>query len=136
MKIATVPLATVWDMRHQIMYPAEPFDFVKVENDTEGEHYGIYDGDQVISVISLFFDGSRMQFRKFCTHIAYQGQGHGSQLLKYIFELAELRKVDLVWCNARVNASALYERFGMYKTDKVSYMAGFDFVIMEKPLPS
>lgn len=74
-----------------------------------------------------------MQFRKFCTLDAFQGQGFGSLLLKYVFEeVAELRQVDRIWCNARVNTSALYERFGMSKTDKTYQMAGFDFVIMEK----
>ena len=52
--IREVPLETVWVMRQEIMYPKETIGFVKLEDDDKGLHWGLYAGDRLVSVISLF----------------------------------------------------------------------------------
>jgi predicted GNAT family N-acyltransferase len=42
--------------------------------------------------------------------------------------------VSKVWCNARANATAFYEKFGMVITPKKFKKGGLDFVVMERSL--
>lgn len=131
-QIKPVELAHVWQMRQQIMYPDFSIDEVKLKSDEQGEHLGLYIGDRLVSVVSLFIVDKELQFRKFCTHNEEQGKGYGSQLLHHVFQLAkEKYDVRSIWCNARVSAKALYERFGMELTDKTFTKDGFDFVVMK-----
>lgn len=72
------------------------------------------------------------QFRKFATLTAYQGKGHGTLLLKFIMKFAKLNNVNKIWCNARVDKSYYYAKFGMTLTDKKFVKGGIKYVIMEK----
>ncbi|MCV9388897.1 GNAT family N-acetyltransferase [Reichenbachiella ulvae] len=134
-EIKEVPLSVVWQMRHEIMYPDEAFEVVKLDSDPKGIHLGLYDDDKLVSVISLFLESGRLQFRKFCTKRREQGKGYGSYLLKHVFEtFAPQYQAKAIWCNARTTAVAIYEKFGMQKTPHAYQKFGFDFVIMEKAL--
>lgn len=135
MEIREVSLPVVWQMRHEIMYPTEALEVVKLEKDEEGIHRGLYEGDRLISVISVYLEGKDLQFRKFCTLVQEQGKGYGTQLLRYVFEeMAQEYQAERIWCNARTTAIAIYERFGMSRTDQTYSKLGHDFVVMEKHL--
>ena len=60
-EIRDVSLEVVWKMRQAIMYPQETIDFVKLEDDERGMHWGLYDSDKLISVISLFKKENELQ---------------------------------------------------------------------------
>ncbi|SHK29132.1 Acetyltransferase (GNAT) domain-containing protein [Reichenbachiella agariperforans] len=135
MLIKEVPLEDVWQMRYTIMYPETSLAYVKLPKDDAGKHYGLYDRGELMSVVSVFWEEGKLQFRKFCTRVDQQGKGYGSALLKYLFEeLIPKHSVSAVWCNARTTAISIYERFGMTKTDQTYQKDGWDFVIMEKRL--
>ena len=121
-----------WPIRHEILWPDHPYDFVKLEEDKEGFHYGVFVGDQLVTIVSLFVNGSDAQFRKLATLEDHQGKGHGSDLLNHVIEKAERKGAKKIWCNARADKSGFYQRFGMYETEKKFVKEGIDYVIMEK----
>lgn len=134
MEFRSTELAKIWDMRQQVMYPQESLDFVKLEDDNEGIHLGLYVDNRLISVISLFIDGDNVQFRKFATLVSEQGKGFGTELLQHVMNWASANRVKNIWCNARVSATSIYERMGMKKVGKGWQKYGLDFIKMEKQL--
>lgn len=133
-KILEIPVYKVLEIRHTVMWPTKPIDYVRLPNDNEGRHYGLYINDELVSVISLFIENSEAQFRKFATLLSYQGKGYGSILLNEIMAIAQQHKLSKVWCNARVEKSTFYEKFGMKATDQTFEKGGIQYVIMEKKL--
>lgn len=136
MEIKAVPLADVWRMRQAVMYPAESLDFVKLEEDAAGLHLGVYINGELVSVISVFEDHGRVQFRKFATRTDQQGKGYGTALLQYVMDWAKHHNKQSIWCNARLTATAIYKKFGMQATGDAWQKYGLDFIKMEKQLQS
>ncbi len=133
-KTAQIKASQTWPLRHTVMWPDMPLDYIKLPNDDQGLHYGLFVRQQLISVISLFIDGDAAQFRKFATDTSAQGKGYGTLLLSHLIEQAKVKGVKRLWCNARIDKAAYYERFGMVKTEKTFSKGGIDYVIMELKL--
>lgn len=130
--IKEVPLPQVWDMRRRIMYPDQSVESMKLPDDAEGSHQGLWINETPVSIVSLFKRGTEWQFRKFATETALQGQGLGTILLQHVLDEAEAGDVVRIWCNARVNAAPFYERFGFSCTGEPWQKHGIDFIKMEK----
>jgi N-acetylglutamate synthase-like GNAT family acetyltransferase len=116
------------------MWPDKPLDFIKLKDDSLGVHYGLYEQDELASVVSCFERGKEMQFRKLATLISKQKNGFGTFLLNYIIELAKTKAMKKVWCNARLNKKAFYEKFGFHEVGKRFEKDGTGFTIMELDL--
>ena len=113
------------------MWPDKDLEFVKVPEDEYGLHLGLKSEGQLISVISIFIDNEVAQFRKFATLDQFQGQGYGSILLNYVFDLLKSKKLSKIICNARKDKVAFYQKFGMKETNITFEKAGISFVVME-----
>jgi len=122
------------NIRHKVMWPDKPIDYVRISNDHEGRHFSLKIDDKIISVISLFIVDKEAQFRKLATLTNYQGKGFGSKLLKEIIHIAKNNKLQKIWCNARINKASYYTKFGMTITDKTFFKGGIEYVRMEKKL--
>lgn len=120
-----------WRIRHITMYPDQPFDFVKLENDFEGVHFGIYADYELTGVVSLFIHNDVGQFRKLAVLPEAQHKGLGTQLMRYLIDFCIVQKLTKLWCNARVNSKEFYIKFGFHETNQTYSAAGFDFVRME-----
>ncbi len=131
-KIKQIPLSKVLPIRHQVMWPDKPFEYIMLPNDDRGSHFGLFINGEIIAVISLFIENNKAQFRKFATLVIHQGKGFGTMLLKRIVIIAQEEGVKKIWCNARVEKSKFYERFGLKSTDKTFEKGGIHYVIMEK----
>ncbi|WP_433813110.1 GNAT family N-acetyltransferase [Flavobacterium johnsoniae] len=131
MEIKEIQASQTWQIRHEVMWPDQPFEFVQLEEDNSGFHFGVFEEDKLVSIVSCFIEGKEMQFRKLATLEEYQGKGIASCLLKYIFEFAKSRDLKRVWCNARSNKKLFYEKFGMKDTFKTFVKADQEFTIME-----
>lgn len=114
------------------MWPDRDLDYVKLEKDSEGIHLGLFINEQLVSIISLFIDGEKAQFRKFATREEEQGKGYGSQLLIHLLKEAEKYPIAYIFCNARIERTAYYEKFGLKKTEQNFEKGGRKYVIMEK----
>ena len=129
--IAHISFQDTWPIRHQVMWPDQPLDFIKLAKDEEGLHYGLYLNHKLISVVSAFIDGEVAQFRKFATLEKYQGKGWGSQLLEFVLDDLRRQHMTRIWCNARVEKLKLYERFGLVETALRFDQRGREYVVME-----
>ena len=133
-EIKEIKASETWRLRYEVMYPDTSIDFVKLPNDIEGKHFGLFYNDELVSVVSLFFEGKVVQFRKLATKKSVQGNGFGSLLLNYIFEYSRNMKATKVWCNARQDKSGFYQNFDMFETKNKFKKGEIDYVIMEKLL--
>ena len=131
MEIKNINASDTWKIRHEVMWPDQPFEFVQLEEDNLGIHFGVFEDDKLVSIVSCFMEEKEMQFRKLATLEEYQGKGIASHLLKYILEFAKEKGVEKVWCNARSNKKSFYEKFGMTDTGKYFSKSGQEFSIME-----
>lgn len=133
--IRTITAADTYPLRHQVLWPEQPLDFVKVPEDEAGYHYGYFVKNELVSVISLFIDTKHhARFRKFATHPNYQKKGIGTALLQAVFEEAVLQKATQIWCDARLEAAPFYQRFGMYQEGVIFYKGPIPYVKMLKML--
>ena len=123
-----------WRIRHIAMYPSQPYEFVKLDNDFEGIHFGLYHNYELTGVVSLFTQGDIGQFRKLAILPEAQQNGFGSQLMHYLIDFCKIQKLSKIWCNARVNAKDFYTKFGFIETEKTYTADGFDFIVMELAL--
>ncbi|MDR6760350.1 N-acetylglutamate synthase-like GNAT family acetyltransferase [Flavobacterium sp. 2755] len=131
MEIKAIQASQTWQIRHEVMWPDQPLEFVQLEEDNSGFHFGAFEDDKLVSIISCFIEEKEMQFRKLATLVSYQGKGIASHLLEYILQFAKERDLEKVWCNARTNKKSFYEKFGMKDTFKTFTKAGQEYTIME-----
>jgi GNAT superfamily N-acetyltransferase len=129
--IREITAAETWPLRHEVMWPDKPFTYVQLPDDDQGHHYGVFENDRLVSVISLFINGDLARFRKFATLPACQRQGYGSRLLSHVMTQAHALGATRIWCSARVEAAPFYEKFGMREVgDRFPY-EGMPYVRME-----
>ncbi|MGR3810581.1 GNAT family N-acetyltransferase [Jiulongibacter sp. NS-SX5] len=124
----------VWPLRHEVMWPDKPFEYVKVANDADGKHFGLFENENLVSVVSLFMENGSAQFRKLATKVSAQRKGYASELIARLIQEAKGNGADKIWCNARGNKTGYYEKFGLKKTDQTFQKGGLDYVIMEMRL--
>ena len=122
---------TTYALRHAVLWPNQPINFVKVPNDEDGLHYGAFQDGKLVSVISLFMDGQTARFRKFASAQTYQNQGIGTKLLRHTITEAKRLKATSIWCDARTNALELYQRLGMIPQGETFQKEGISYRKMQ-----
>ncbi|MCG8698798.1 MAG: GNAT family N-acetyltransferase [Bacteroidales bacterium] len=120
------------DIRHKVMWPGKSKDYVRLPDDKNGRHFGLFVDNTLISVISLFVENREAQFRKFATLTEFQGKGFGTKLLQEIMNIVYHSNINKLWCNARIDKYDYYAKFGMKSTDNKFVKGGIEYVIMEK----
>ncbi len=53
-KIKEIQAKETYELRHQVMWPNKEKEYVVLENDKEGVHFGLFKDEGLISVVSLF----------------------------------------------------------------------------------
>jgi GNAT superfamily N-acetyltransferase len=119
--IQSIKPEQTYQLRHSVLWPDKPLDYVKVENDSDGYHFGAFREDKLIAVISLFVAGQTARFRKFATDPDYQHQGIGTKLLNHVIAEARRLGATSLWCDARLDAADFYRRFNMEAVSEVFY---------------
>lgn len=122
------------EIRHQVLWPDKPREFVKVPEDEHGIHFGLYDDGVMVSVISLFADGRDIRFRKFATLPDFQGKGLGSKLLQHAIAYVQARGYARMWCDARTDALGFYERFHFTKFSEPFFKEHIEYYKIERML--
>jgi predicted GNAT family N-acyltransferase len=116
------------------MWPDQPISFIQLPDDEKRIHFGLFRDKELLSVVSLFIDQKSAQFRKFATISTEQNKGFGTSLLKHVIDFTINKNLILLWCNARVNKTTYYKKFGFKETNKTYRKKGIDFVIIEQEL--
>jgi GNAT superfamily N-acetyltransferase len=132
MTIKEVSVDQILPIRQQVMWPDKSIDFVRVPEDEQGLHFGLFVEENLISVVSVFINGKEAQFRKFATLELFQGKGCGSRLLEFVFDFLEGQKVTRIWCNARISKAGFYQKFSMSETEVIFQKEGMAYVVMER----
>ncbi len=124
----------VLQLRKTVMYPDHDIEFVKLADDDMGLHIGVYEYEELISVMSIFLKDRAIQFRKLATRTDKQGAGYASGLMQWLIDYANDMKFEKIWCNARVGATGFYKKFGYQETGTSFQKNGYDYIVMEKIL--
>jgi predicted GNAT family N-acyltransferase len=130
--IKEITAVDTYHLRHTVMWPNMPLDYVILPNDAQGIHFGLFKNDILIAVVSLFIENNKAQFRKLATATSEQGKGYGSQLLSHLIAYTKNKGVNKIWCNARADKKEFYLKFGFEFTNKVFRKKEIDYVVMEK----
>lgn len=133
-QIEQIPYYLTWKIRQEVMYPGKPIEQVQLPNDLEGLHFGLYVGITLTSVLSLFKQGDSMQFRKLATLQIAQHNGFGTLLLQHVIDFSRTEGATNLWCNARTNLTAYYEKFGFTSTENTFEDLGHNFVVIKMAL--
>lgn len=135
MEIKEISAEKTWPLRHEVMWPKEPFDFIKLPEDSKGVHFGLFLENELVSVVSLFKQKkSNAQFRKFATQTKHQSNGYSTKLLLHLMQFAKKKGFHTLWCNARVDKAYFYKKFGMIETSQTFVKRSLKFVILRKVL--
>lgn len=132
MIINEAPYDKTLQIRQEVMYPDKDLDFVKLPNDGNGLHIGVFENEELVSVMSLFLHGRDVQFRKLATIVQHQRKGYASALMQWLVEYANDVKLDRLWCNARVDATSFYKKFGYVETSETFENNGHQYAVMER----
>ncbi|MBU2997317.1 GNAT family N-acetyltransferase [Cellulophaga baltica] len=133
-EIITTTAEKIYPIRHTVMYPDLPFDYIKLPKDNQGTHFAVVKNEKIVSIVSVFIENNVAQFRKLATLESEQKQGYGTYLLKHIIKYAKNKGCEKLWCNARLNKAGYYKKFGMYETNKTYTKSGIDFIVLEMDL--
>ncbi len=120
-----------WRIRHLAMYPDKPFDYVKLPEDFDGLHFGLYHNHHLTAVVSLFQNGNEYQFRKLAVLPEHQHKGFGMDLINYIIDFCKIQKATKLWCNATLSTKEFYTKFGFEEIGETFSKYHIDFVVME-----
>ncbi|MCF0071253.1 GNAT family N-acetyltransferase [Dyadobacter sp. CY261] len=133
-EIQKVNADDLMDIRHVVLWPDKPREFIKVPEDESGTHFGLYFDGAIVSAISLFPDGLNIRFRKFATLPGFQGKGLGSKLLQHAIIHAQNQGFVRMWCDARTDALRFYERFGFTKFSEPFFKEHLEYYKIERML--
>lgn len=95
-----------------------PFEF-NGDFDEDTFHLGVFKNNELIAVSSYMksknekFSGEQYQLRGMATLKEYQGVGAGKLMMKKAHEILEEKRIDCLWCNARVVAVDFYKKQGL-----------------------
>ncbi|MBB6003407.1 GNAT family N-acetyltransferase [Arcicella rosea] len=134
MEIKKISPNDTWAIRQSVMWPDKPITYVQLEEDENGLHFGVFENDELLSIVSLFIENDNAQFRKFATQVIHQGKGHGSALLNFLIHECEKQHIKTLWCNARITAYPFYQKFGFEIVSDTWTKDGIEFVKMSKTL--
>ena len=134
LEIKEIQPSETLDLRHRILSPNKSVNLIILAEDDAGQHFGLFQSEKIVSVISLFVENDNAQFRKFATETTEQHKGYGSILLNYVIEESVKNNVTNLWCNARLTALGFYEKFGFEVVSEKWIKNDIEYVKMERTL--
>ena len=118
-------------LRRDVLYPHWQLEQVRMDHDDDGLHFGLYEGAELVTVVSLFISGPSAQFRKLATAAGCRGKGYGKRMMQHIQEVCRRHQVRKLWCNARDSAETFYLQLGYTRTSNIFYKDDIAFYKME-----
>ncbi len=131
LRIRDITTKDTLQLRRDVMYPDWPLERVTLPHDADGLHFGLYDGNRQVTVVSLFINGHKAQFRKLATANDQQGRGYGKMMMAHLEVVCRRNGVTALWCNARESAMGFYKTLGYKVTSGIFYKDNIAFLTME-----
>lgn len=136
-QVEALTIEDVLPVRHKVLWPHMQIDFCRVDDDDEGQHFGVkMDGNVVVCVASLFTEsgGKIVRLRKFATLAEYQGKGIGSLVLQHLVTYSKEKGATLFWFDARESAIQFYGKFGFSVEGERFYKRNVPYFRMSQSL--
>ena len=121
MEIKRISANETYAVRHPVLRPGRPIEDCSFEYDNHplSIHLCVELDGKVISVLSAlpiqssyFPELNAMRIRGIATLDSYQRLGNGSELMRYAEQELKNNRIELLWLNARINASEFYSKLG------------------------
>ena len=121
MHIRFIRTADTYSLRLRVLRPGGVVEDCHWPNDRlEGSfHLGVYLAERIICIGSFYPEKhpdlkgwKQFRLRGMATDPDSQGQGAGTQLMRFALDHLKGQRVDLVWCNARLVAVPFYRSLG------------------------
>jgi len=136
MRIDTISAEATIDLRHRILWPNKSKSHCVVEGDDNATHFGVFIGNELVGVASVFDISGLARLRKFAVDNQHQGRGLGSALLSHAINVAEEEGASTFWFDARESAIEFYKRFGFIEEGAKFYKSDIPYFKMSKSLKS
>ncbi|MCK0145528.1 GNAT family N-acetyltransferase [Arenibacter sp. F26102] len=101
-------------------------------NDEQGIHFSLFVNDTLNSVVSLFIENKKAQFRKLATASLEQDKAFGSRLLSHLISYAVGKKSQQSRRQCACGQKEFYLKFGFKSTNTVFTKHKIDYMVMEK----
>ncbi|MFM2478598.1 GNAT family N-acetyltransferase [Celerinatantimonas sp. MCCC 1A17872] len=121
MQIKSISAEQTLAIRHQVLWPKQSVEFCRLEDDSQGMHYGAFENEKLVCVASIFISNNSARLRKFAILEPYRKQGIGTAMLKHIIEQLRAQQVSDFWCDARQSAQTFYAKFGLTVQSELFY---------------
>ena len=118
-RITEIAAPQAYEIRKDVLRDGIPLT-EKMDGDFDEStiHLGVF-VDGVLTCVATFmqhdsphFSGFQYRLRGMATHKNYQQQGLGKMILEKAEQLLSQKRVDVLWCNARVIALNFYKKSG------------------------
>ena len=118
-EIKNIKVEETYNIRQSVLRDNIPLPY-KFDGDLDKDtfHMGAFENKKLIAVSSFMkvsnanFKGTQYQLRGMATLTKHQGLNAGKLMLQQTFLMLKNMKVDVLWCNARLNAINFYEKQG------------------------
>ena len=90
--------------------------------DEESIHIGAFVEGNLVGVATLmmsknsFFESNQYQLRGMATLPVVRGKGAGRKIIEFAIEVLKERGIEILWCNAREEATTFYKKLGFKVT--------------------
>lgn len=108
-------------VRQEVLRKGKPIETCHFngDDDTTTTHFGLFENENIIGVVSvfktnslLFSEKTQFQIRGMAVLENFQSKGYGEQLLKAAENFCWQEKASLIWFNAREKAVSFYKKLG------------------------
>jgi GNAT superfamily N-acetyltransferase len=114
-------------IRQQVLWPDKGLEFCLVDGDQTAHHFAAVINSEIISIASIYIDGSEARLRKFATLKKWQRKGIGSQVIIFILKYLNDMEMVYLWCDARSTAIDFYKKFGLAIEGDSFYKSGIAY---------
>ena len=121
MEIKKINSIDTYPVRHEVLRKGKPIETCQFKGDDDENtvHFGLYENERLIGIISIFKEKSdlfpetyQFQIRGMAVLEEFQGKGFGAELVKAAENYCINQNVDLIWFNAREKAVPFYKKLG------------------------
>tara|TARA_E500000178_G_scaffold313483_1_gene330919 strand:+ start:2907 stop:3344 length:438 start_codon:yes stop_codon:yes gene_type:complete len=110
-----------YELRNKVLWPHKKFNqcYIDMDNHPDSFHLGAFCEDRLVSIGSflkqenkLFNNQLQYRLRAMATDYNFRNIGSATKLIKKSFEILKKKKIEILWCDARLIAVDFYKKNG------------------------
>lgn len=132
MTVKQISPEQTYRLRHLVLWPhilKESDCVIDIDRDPDAIHLGGFDNEKLVSVGSLFKVSSpklteqfQYRLRAMASDPDYRGKEFGKRLIEHAILVLKSKKVDVLWCDARIKAAGFYEKCGFTRKEEIYHI--------------